>query len=85
MQIPAAEINGVTILALEGAILGGPEANALNEELHRLLDDGKTRIVISLEKVTHMNSSGLGVLIGGYTTMKHNGGELKLAVLSETL
>jgi anti-sigma B factor antagonist len=85
MNIPASEKNGVTILALEGAILGGPEANALNEELHRLLDAGKTRVIISLEKVTHMNSSGLGMLIGGYTTMKHNGGELKLAALNETL
>lgn len=85
MNIPASEMNGVTVLALEGAILGGPEANALNEQLHRLLDAGKTQIVISLEKVTHMNSSGLGMLIGGYTTMKHNGGELKLAGLNDTL
>ncbi len=85
MKIPSSEKNGVTILELQGAILGGPEANALNEELHRLIDDGKSHIVLECSQVTLMNSSGLGMLIGGYTTMKNNGGELKLACLNENV
>jgi anti-sigma B factor antagonist len=82
MQIPTSDRNGVTLLSLQGAILGGPEANALNDELHRLIDDGRKQVVIDLSQVTLMNSSGLGMLIGGYTTMKNNGGELKLACLT---
>ena len=85
MNIPSSERNGVTVLELQGAILGGPEANALNEELHRLIDDGKKQIVLELSQVTLMNSSGLGMLIGGYTTMKNNGGELKLACLNDNV
>lgn len=85
MQIPSSEKNGVTILSLQGSILGGPEANALNEELHRLIDEGKKQIVLELSQVTLMNSSGLGMLIGGYTTLKNNGGELKLACLGENV
>lgn len=85
MQIPSSDRNGVTILSLQGAILGGPEANALNEELHRLIDAGRKQVVIDLSQVTLMNSSGLGMLIGGYTTMKNNGGELKLACLTPSV
>ncbi|MFA6232653.1 MAG: STAS domain-containing protein [Bacteroidota bacterium] len=85
MHIPSSDRNGTTVLILQGAILGGPEANALNEELHRLIDEGKKQVVIDLSRVTLMNSSGLGMLIGGYTTMKNNGGELKLACLTENV
>ena len=85
MDFLSSDIDGVTVLHLQGAILGGPEANALNEELHRLIDSGKKKVVIDLERVTHMNSSGLGMLIGGYTTLKNNQGDLKLAALSANL
>lgn len=85
MHIPSSDRNGITIMALQGAILGGPEANALNEDLHRLIDAGKKQVVIDLSQVTLMNSSGLGMLIGGYTTMKNNGGELKLACLTDNV
>lgn len=85
MHTPSSDRNGITVLALQGAILGGPEANALNEDLHRLIDEGKKRVIIDLSQVTLMNSSGLGMLIGGYTTMKNNGGELKLACLNDNV
>jgi anti-sigma B factor antagonist len=85
MQIPSTEQNGVTILALKGAILGGPEANALNDQLHRLIDEGRRQVVIDCSEVTLMNSSGLGMLIGVYTTMKNNGGEFKLACLNRNV
>jgi anti-sigma B factor antagonist len=85
MHIPFSDRNGITVLLLQGAILGGPEANALNEDLHRLIDEGKKQVVIDLSQVTLMNSSGLGMLIGGYTTMKNNGGELRLACLTENV
>ena len=32
-----------------------------------------------------MNSSGLGMLIGGYTTMKNNGGEMKVAAVTDSV
>jgi anti-sigma B factor antagonist len=85
MIIPSSEHNGVVVLALQGAILGGPEASALNEELHRLIDNGRTHVVLDLASVTLMNSSGLGMLIGGYTTMKNNGGEMKVAAVTDSV
>ncbi len=38
--------------------------------MHKLIDEGKTRVVLDLGGVKFMNSSGLGMLIGGLTTIK---------------
>jgi anti-sigma B factor antagonist len=43
------------------------------------LDEGKKNIIVDLSEVMFMNSSGLGMLIGGLTTMKKGEGQLKLA------
>lgn len=63
--------------------MGGPEAVSLNEEINRLIDQNKQKLVIDLGKVNRMNSSGLGILINTLTAFRQNGGELKLANLTE--
>ncbi|MGB9774157.1 MAG: STAS domain-containing protein [Bacteroidota bacterium] len=79
MEILTSEDRGVTVLTLKGSIMGGPDALALNEHLHHLVEQGARRIVVDLKAVDAMNSSGLGMLIGGLTTMRNAGGDLKLA------
>jgi anti-sigma B factor antagonist len=74
---------GVVILMPKGKIMGGPDAGAVKERLHELIDEGKKKVVVDLGGVSWMNSSGLGILIGGLTTMRNAGGDLKLAVTTE--
>ncbi len=85
MKIEQQEINGVVILALSGKVMGGPDASLLNEKLHELIALGKTKVVADLGKVDWMNSSGLGILIGGLTTMRNTGGDLKLANITDRI
>jgi anti-sigma B factor antagonist len=70
---------GVVIMMPKGKIMGGPDAGAVKERLHQLIDEGKKKVVVDLSGVSWMNSSGLGILIGGLTTMRNAGGDLKLA------
>jgi anti-sigma B factor antagonist len=49
------------------------------------LDEGKSNIIVDLGDVKFMNSSGLGMLIGGLTTMKKANGSLKLARVTEKI
>jgi len=74
---------GVVILMPKGKIMGGPDAGAVKERLHELIDEGKKKVVVDLGGVSWMNSSGLGILIGGLTTMRNSGGDLKLAGTTE--
>ncbi len=65
--------------------MGGPDAALLNEKLYELIEAGKTNIIADLRKVDWMNSSGLGILIGGLTTMRNNSGNLKLVNITERI
>lgn len=83
MKFSTKELNNVTVVKMEGNMLGGPEASELNSALHKLLDAKKKLIVVDLGGVSLMNSSGLGMLIGAVTTMRNAGGNLKVASASE--
>jgi anti-sigma B factor antagonist len=83
MKFKTKEIKDVTVIELEGNVMGGPDASALNDFLHKLITEEKNHVVVDLKEVSFINSSGLGMLIGGLTTMRHSGGDLKLARASK--
>ena len=61
MTLKEREQNGAVVLELSGKIMGGPDATVLNEKLHELIDNNKSKVVADLGKVSWMNSSGLGI------------------------
>ena len=79
MQISSDTRDGVAVLTLHGDALGGPDGSALHDALHAGRGDGPTRAVVDLGGVRHMNSSGLGMLIGALTSARNTGGDLRLA------
>ncbi len=85
MKMTESESGGVVILELSGKIMGGPDATLLNDKLHELIEAGKIKIIANLKGVNWMNSSGLGILIGGLTTMRNSGGDLKLANITDRI
>lgn len=85
MKMTEKEQDNVVILGLSGKIMGGPDATLLNDKLHELIETGKTNIIADLGGVNWMNSSGLGILIGGLTTMRNSGGDLKLANITDRI
>ncbi len=85
MKIKQREAYNAVILELKGNVMGGPDAAELNTALHNLLDQSKKNVVVDLADVKFMNSSGLGMLIGGLTTIRNGGGELKLANAAEKI
>jgi len=85
MKLSSKEIDGVTVIELDGNVLGGPDATALNDTLHKLIEKKKKSVVVDLAGVQSMNSSGLSMLINGLTTMRNAGGELKLSGASKKI
>lgn len=85
MKIKPLEKYNAVVVELVGNVMGGPEAQEFSDLLHKLLDEGKKNVVIDLAETKFMNSSGLGMLISGYTTMKNGGGSLKLANATEKI
>ncbi|MEW6506622.1 MAG: STAS domain-containing protein [Bacteroidota bacterium] len=85
MKIKTTEKYGAVIIELKGNVMGGPEAQEFSSLLHKLLDENKKNVVVDLADCKFMNSSGLGMLISGYTTMKNGNGSLKLANATEKI
>lgn len=85
MKLTHRELDGIVILEPKGKIMGGPDATALHDQIHELIAQKKLKVVIDLSKVDWMNSTGLGILIAGLTTMRDNQGELKLAAVTEKI
>jgi len=77
--------DGVVVLEPKGKIMGGPDASLLNDKLHEHIEAEQKNIVIDLSKVDWMNSTGLGILISSYTTLRNNGGHLKLANVTDKI
>ena len=67
------------VFEFSGNLMGGPDATEFNDKLHELIDQDRLEIVADLSNVKFMNSSGLGILIGGLTTMRNAGGDLRIA------
>lgn len=76
---------GVTILDLAGKITLGGTNKQLHDAIKRLVHEGKTQIILNLEKVTYIDSSGLGELVAGFSTLKANNGALKLLNVPEKI
>ncbi len=85
MRIIHREEDGVVIVEPKGKIMGGPESTELHDLLHDLIEKEKKYVVIDLSKVDWMNSTGLGLLISGLTTLRKAGGELKLAKVTDKI
>lgn len=72
----------VTVLDLKGRIRIN-SSTFLHKAIRCLLDEGKTRILLNLASVTHIDSIGLGELISSQITLSNNGGEIKLVHLTD--
>jgi len=76
-------MSGVTIVDLSGRITLGEGSAMLREMVRDLLDKGQTKIVLNLADVNYIDSSGIGELVSGFTTVRKQGGELKLLQLTK--
>ena len=83
VKINKREVGGITVVDLSGRLTLGDASAQLRGTLRELLDAGKKKIVLNLGQVNYIDSSGLGELVSGFTTVKNQGGQLKLANLTQ--
>ena len=79
----AREAGGVTIIDLSGRITLGEGSSMLRQMVRDLLGKGQQKILLNLGDISYIDSSGIGELVSGYTTVRNQGGELKLLQLTK--
>lgn len=78
MKITSRTHQDVTILYPEGKITLGDGDQELGEAVRTALEQGARKLVINFDKVNYLDSSGVGELVGCYTSIKNRGGEMKI-------
>jgi anti-sigma B factor antagonist len=81
LKMSQREVDGVTVVALDGRIVLGEESNALREKVKSLLAEGKKKIVLNMDNVTFIDSAGLGTLVASHHTAKKDAAALRLCHL----
>jgi anti-sigma B factor antagonist len=81
LEISSREREGITILDLKGRITVGAEATALREHISSL-GDAARNLVLNLEHVDYIDSTGLGALVVCSTSLRKRGGNMKLLNLN---
>ena len=77
------QVDGVTIVDLSGRIVLGEGSEILRETLRDLVSRGQKKLLLNLGDVNYIDSSGLGALVSGYTTVTGQQGQLKLLKLTK--
>ena len=83
MKIKTRQVDGITIMDCSGRITLGEGSVTLRDSVRDLLSKGSKKILLNLGDVTYIDSSGIGELVSAFTTVRNQGGDLKLLNLTK--
>ena len=83
MKASNRQVNGVTVVDMSGRITLGEGSVILRDTIKDLLGKGQKKILLNLGDVTYIDSSGIGELVSAFTSVRNQGGELKLLNLTK--
>jgi anti-sigma B factor antagonist len=82
LKIQTKTTQGITVVECAGRIVFGEESAALRADLKRILANSK-KVVLDLENVSYIDSGGLGMLVGVYSSARAAGADIKLSGLGQ--
>jgi len=81
LKITSSDVDGASVVVLEGRIVIGEESKALREEVKSLIAKGRKNIILNMSQVEYIDSTGLGTLVAAHVGAKTHGATLKLSNL----
>jgi anti-sigma B factor antagonist len=82
LKIQTKTTEGITVVTCVGRIVFGEESTALRADLKRILATSK-KVILNLADVTYIDSGGLGMLVGVYSSARASGADIKLCGLGQ--
>lgn len=83
VNLTTRQVGDVTVVDAVGRITLGEGSSMLREDLRQMIGKGQKKILLNLADVSYIDSSGIGELVSGFTTVTNQGGELKLLNLTK--
>ena len=81
LTITSGEVDGLTVVWLDGRIVLGEETGSLRETVKDLIGNGKKKLILNMNNVTMIDSAGLGALVAAYSSTRSGGASLRLCHL----
>ena len=83
MKIETRKKGDVTILDLKGKILIGEGIDELRNAINDAIQDNQTKLLLNFDQVPYLDSTGLGEVVRSYTSVKKEGGTVKIVNLTQ--
>jgi anti-sigma B factor antagonist len=83
IKMTNSEVDGVSVVTLDGRIVLGEESNSFREKLKSMLAEGKKKIVLNMADIKYIDSTGLGTLVAVHVNAKTRGATVRLCNLGK--
>ncbi len=83
IKLSTRQVGDVSVVDVAGRITLGEGSSALRDLMRDLVSKGQKKILLNLGDVSYIDSSGIGELVSGFTTVTNSGGNLKLLNLNK--
>jgi anti-sigma B factor antagonist len=83
VKLTSRQVGDVTVMDAAGRITLGEGASMFRDAIRELVAKGNKKVLLNLGEVSYIDSSGIGELVSGFTTVTNSGGQLKLVGLSK--
>ena len=83
VKLTTRQVGDVTVIDVAGRITLGEGSSVLRDALRDMVSKNQKKILLNLGEVSYIDSSGIGELVSGFTTVTNGGGALKLLNLNK--
>jgi len=85
VKLTTRKVGDVTVIDATGRITLGEGSSTFRDTIKEMTVAGNKKILLNLADVTYIDSSGIGELVSGFTTVSNAGGNLKLLNLTKRI
>jgi len=83
VKLNTRQVGDVSVMDVAGRITLGEGSSAMRDALRDMVAKNQKKILLNLGDVTYIDSSGIGELVSGFTSVTNSGGQLKLLGLNK--
>ena len=83
MKVSRRDIEAAVVLDVKGQLTGGPEAETFRELFKTIVSEGHKNVIVNLKGVDWISSTGIGIMIRGYKTIREENGNFILVHVGE--
>jgi anti-sigma B factor antagonist len=81
LKMMNSEVDGTSVVTLDGRIVLGEESQALRQKLKSLIAEGNKKIILNMDNIKYIDSAGLGILVAAHVSAKLQDASLILSNL----